>query len=163
MDEVLAAMDAAELREVVRDVLLEHADRTNGRVTNSLTERAARGNSGSAPPAPAHDEVAEVAAFLRAKRVGYTEIVRRAGVDRIPGGRARAAVSAAMRKAAERRIVGVTEQKRRGHYAHAAELVAICFACDRSPEAAQWAATVRQAYRQFPALRAELEERLGSA
>jgi hypothetical protein len=91
------------------------------------------------------------------------EIVRRAGIESMPDGKARAAVLAAMRKAAERRVAGVTEQKRRRHYGHAAELVAACLACDESPEAARWATTVRQAYRRFPALRAEFEERLGSS
>ena len=88
------------------------------------------------------------------------DIVRQAGIEGIDG-QARAAVLAAMRKAAERRVAGVTEQKHRRHYGHAAELVAACLACDPSPEAARWATTVRQAYRRFPALRAEFEERLG--
>jgi hypothetical protein len=88
--------------------------------------------------------------------------VRQAGIERMDG-QARAAVLAAMRKAAERRVAGVTEQKRRRHYGHAAQLVAECLACDRSPETARWTATVRQEYRRFPALRAELEERLGSS
>jgi hypothetical protein len=34
---------------------------------------------------------------------------------------------------------------------------------DNSPEAAHWAATVRQEYRRYPALHAELEGRLGSS
>ncbi len=91
------------------------------------------------------------------------EIVRKAGIESIPDGKARAAVLAAMRKAAERRVAGVTEQKRRRHYGHASELVTACLACDESPDAARWATTVRQAYRRFPALRAEFEERLGSS
>jgi hypothetical protein len=91
------------------------------------------------------------------------DIVRRAGIDCVPDGQARAAVLAAMRKAAERRVAGVTEHKRRRHYGHAAELIAACVACDPSPETARWATTVRQAYRRFPALRAELDERLGSS
>jgi hypothetical protein len=96
---------------------------------------------------------------LAAREAG--DIIRQAGVDAIDG-QARASVLAAMRKAAERRIAGVTEHKRRRHYGHAAELVAACLACDQSPEAARWAATVRQEYRRYPALRAELEGRLGS-
>jgi hypothetical protein len=90
------------------------------------------------------------------------DIVRQAGIERMDG-QARAAVLAAMRKAAERRVAGVTEQKRRRHYGHAAELVALCLECDKSPETARWAATVRQEYRRYPALRAELEGRLGSS
>jgi hypothetical protein len=88
------------------------------------------------------------------------DIIRLAGIEDIDAP-ARPAVLAAMREAAERRVAGVTEQKRRRHYGHAAELVAACLACDRSPEAARWATTIRQTYRRFPALRAELEERLG--
>jgi hypothetical protein len=90
------------------------------------------------------------------------DLVRQAGIERVDG-QARAAVLAAMRKAAERRVAGVTEQKRRRHYGHAAELVALCLECDQSPEAARWAATVRQEYRRYPALRAELERRLGTS
>jgi len=90
------------------------------------------------------------------------DIVRQAGIEDMDG-QARAAVLATMRKAAERRVAGVTEQKRRRHYGHAAELVALCLECDQSPEAARWAATVRQEYRRYPALRAELEGRLGSS
>lgn len=89
------------------------------------------------------------------------DILRQAGIERPPDGRVRSAVLAAMRKAAERRVAGITKHKRRRHYGHAAELVATCVACDPSSEAARWATTVRQEYRRFPALRAELEERLG--
>jgi hypothetical protein len=91
------------------------------------------------------------------------DIVRQSGIESITDGNARAGVMAAMRNAAERRVAGVTEQKRRRHYGHAAELVAACIACDQSPEAARWATTVRQAYRRFPALRAEFDKRLGSS
>lgn len=97
---------------------------------------------------------------LRAPQAG--EIIRLAGIEFIDA-QARPGVLAAMREAAERRVAGVTEQKRRRHYGHAAELVAACLACDRSPEAARWATMVRQAYRRFPALRAEFETRLGSS
>jgi hypothetical protein len=65
-------MDGAELREVVRDVLLELDDRAHMRVVTSLIERAARGKSGWAPAAPGRDEVAKVVAFVRAaRRIGY--------------------------------------------------------------------------------------------
>ena len=67
-------MDAAELRKVVRDVLLELDDRAHMRVVTSLIERAARGKSGWATAAPGRDEVAEAAAFVRtARRVGYAD------------------------------------------------------------------------------------------
>jgi hypothetical protein len=70
IDEALAAMDAAELREVVRDVLLELDPRADSRAVNSLLERAARGKSGWAPRAPGHDEVAEVVAFVPGRAAG---------------------------------------------------------------------------------------------
>jgi hypothetical protein len=69
---------------------------------------------------------------------------------------------AAMRKAAESRLAGVTDQKRRRHYGHAAELVAVCVACDPSPPTAGWVASIRTEYRRFPALRDELDRALGS-
>jgi hypothetical protein len=128
IDELLAAMDAAELRQVVHDVLLE------------LLTVDGDGPRRAAPEA--------------------ADIVRQAGIEGMDG-QTRAAVLATMRKAAERRVAGVTGQKRRGHYGHAAELVALCLEYDQSPEAARWAATVRQEYRRYPALRAELEGRLG--
>jgi hypothetical protein len=90
------------------------------------------------------------------------QILRTAGVDSIPNAVARSSVLIAMRKAAERRLAGVTEEKRRRHYGHAAELVALCVACDPSPETTQWVLSVKTAHRRFPALRAELERALGS-
>jgi tetratricopeptide (TPR) repeat protein len=88
------------------------------------------------------------------------DIVRRAGVEGVPDDKARKAVLAAMRKAAEQRVAGVTDHKRRKYYGHAASLVAACVACDRSPATAAWAADLREAYRRYPALRAELDQRL---
>lgn len=90
-------------------------------------------------------------------------LLRQAGIDGIPDATARRAVLAAMRKAAERRLTGVTEQKRRRYYAHAAELVAACVGCDPSPETAHWVAALRAEHRRFPALRAELDRALGAA
>jgi hypothetical protein len=89
------------------------------------------------------------------------EIWRGAGVDTIPVA-ARSAVVFAMRKAVERRLAGVTDQKRRRQYGHAAELVAVCVGCDRSPETARWAASLGSEHRRFPALRAELDRALGA-
>lgn len=80
-----------------------------------------------------------------------------AGVARISDATSRRAVLAAMKTAAESRIAGVTEQKRRRHYGHAAELVATCVACDKTDETRCWAAALQAEYRRFPALRDELE------
>jgi len=91
------------------------------------------------------------------------QILTQAGIDDIPDVAARGAVLAAMRKAAERRLAGVTGQKRRHHYGHVAALVAACVACDGSTEAARWLASIRTEYRRFPALRAEFDRALGAS
>lgn len=83
-----------------------------------------------------------------------------AGVARISKAALRATALAAMRKAAERRAAGVTEQKRRRHYAHVAELVATCVSCDTTGETVRWAAVLAAEYRRFPALRAQLDRAL---
>jgi len=89
-----------------------------------------------------------------------TRILHQLGIDCVSDERVRGAMLAAMRKAAERRLAGVTERKRRGRYAHAAELVATCVACDASPDAARWAASISADYKRFPALRAELDRQM---
>jgi len=85
------------------------------------------------------------------------DVLRRAGVEPVADTKLRKAVLAAMRKAAEKRIAGVIEEKRRRHYDHAASLVAACVAADRSRESARWAAAIREERRRFPAFRAELD------
>lgn len=40
--------------------------------------------------------------------------------------------------------------------------VAVCVACDPSPQTASWVASIRTEYRRFPALRDELDRALGS-
>ena len=91
------------------------------------------------------------------------QILRTAGIDAIPKAGARGAVLVAMRKAAENRLAGVTDQKRRRHYGHAAELVSVCLGCDRSPDTARWVESMRTEYQRFPALRAEIDRALGSS
>jgi hypothetical protein len=90
-------------------------------------------------------------------------ILEQAGINGILDSGVRGAVLAAMRKAAEKRLTGVTGQKRRRHYSHAAQLVAACVACDESPEAARWLSAIRTKPRRFPALRAELDRVMGIA
>jgi hypothetical protein len=90
------------------------------------------------------------------------QILDQAGIDALPNPAARSAVIAAMRTAAESRLAGVTEQKRRRHYGHAAELVGACVSCDPSTETARWVAALRAEHKRFPALRAELERALGA-
>lgn len=65
-----------------------------------------------------------------------------------------------MKKAVESRVAAVTEQKRRRHYGHAAELVATCVACDKTDETKRWAAALQAEYKRFPALRDEFERAL---
>ena len=90
------------------------------------------------------------------------DILRDAGVVGVSDVAARQVALGAMRQAAEKRVAGVTEQKRRRHYGHAASLVAACAACDGSTETGRWAATLRAQYRRFPALCAEIDGRMGS-
>lgn len=89
------------------------------------------------------------------------DILQQAGIGGIEDARARKAVITAMRKAAENRVAGVTQQKRRRQYGHAAWLVAACVDCDRSPETVHWADALREQYRRFYALRADLDRHLG--
>jgi hypothetical protein len=74
IDAALAALDAEELREVARELLLELDDRAHRRVVSAIINRAARGGSGWTPPAPGSADVAEAVAFARAaRRVGHAD------------------------------------------------------------------------------------------
>ncbi len=84
-----------------------------------------------------------------------------AGVGAVTGAAERAVLLGCMRKAAERRLAGVTEHKRRRHYDHAAQLVAAVLACDTSPETARWVAGLRATYSRYPALRSAMDRRTG--
>jgi hypothetical protein len=86
-------------------------------------------------------------------------LLDQAGVTAPTDSKTRAAVLEAMRKAAARRIEGVTENKRRRHYGHAASLALACAQVDGSPEAASWLAAIRDEYRRYPALQRELDPR----
>ncbi len=90
-------------------------------------------------------------------------LLAQARVDDISDATSRRAVLAAMKNAAENRLAGVTDQKRRRQYGHASELVAACVACDASSETARWAAALKQDYRRFPALREALERAIGTS
>lgn len=73
----------------------------------------------------------------------------------------RDAVLRAMRVAAEKRIKGVVENKRRRHYAHAATLALACAEIDHTSGSAAWLAAIREEYRRYPALQHELRGRGG--
>ena len=79
-----------------------------------------------------------------------------------PGADARASILKAMRTAAEKRVSGVTENKRRRHYGHAASLVACCAELDRSADTTTWVASIRSEYRRYPALEGEFDSHLGA-
>ena len=67
----------------------------------------------------------------------------------------------AMRAAARKRVDGVTGEKRRRHYGHAAMLVACCVALDAGAAASAWLAEIRARTSRFPAFREELAGALG--
>ncbi|QDU68192.1 hypothetical protein [Engelhardtia mirabilis] len=90
-------------------------------------------------------------------------ILEAAGVRRPICAEARSAMLAAMRKAAEKRVEGVTKEQRRRHYGHAAQLVAACANLDATPEGGRWIARLRSRYSRYPALQGELDEHLGTA
>lgn len=70
----LEAMSAEELREVVREMLLELDARSRGRVVNSLVNRAVRGGSGWVPAALSSGEVSEILSLAEvAKRMGQAD------------------------------------------------------------------------------------------
>ena len=89
-------------------------------------------------------------------------LLERSSVDAAIPKKTRAAAISAMRKAAEKRLAGVTENKRRRHYDHAAALAGACVALDRTSETESWIAGVRAEYRRYPALRREFEIFVGT-
>ncbi len=89
------------------------------------------------------------------------EILDLAGFGEPPTPSARKAMLRAMRRAAKKRLTGVTENKRRRYYGHAAELVAICEALDPTPNTHRWVSGIRAEYRRYPALQRELAHYVG--
>ena len=70
----LAAMDAEELRDLIREMIPWLDESTHARLVNGLVDRAARSRSGWAPPGPTNDAVGEILHFAEAaKRVGYAD------------------------------------------------------------------------------------------
>jgi hypothetical protein len=60
------------------------------------------------------------------------------------------------KKAAEKRLDGVTENMRRRYYGHAASLAAACMAIDETNNSSKWFAAIRNEYRRSPAMQREL-------
>ncbi|MEW6220455.1 MAG: hypothetical protein AB1634_13105 [Thermodesulfobacteriota bacterium] len=74
LEAALAAVDADQLRGLIRDLLPQLDGRIRGLLVNNLVERAARAGSGWAPAGPGAAEVAAVAAFAAAaERRGYAD------------------------------------------------------------------------------------------
>ena len=70
----LAAMDAGELRELIRDILPWLDEPTHARLVNALIDRAARNASGWTPETPTEQAVNEIVAFAEAAtRIGYAD------------------------------------------------------------------------------------------
>lgn len=96
----------------------------------------------------------------RLRAPALAELLDRASVRSQLTDSNRAAMLAALRHAAEKRVQGVVREKRRRHYGHAAELVATCAALDRSPAGERWLIALREEHRRYPALQVELDAHL---
>jgi len=74
IDTALAAMDADELRELIREITPWLDEPNHARFVSVIINRAARSSSGWAPTAPMARTVTEIAGFVEAAtRVGYAD------------------------------------------------------------------------------------------
>ncbi len=74
IDGALAALNAEDLRDLIRDIIPRLDDKTLSRFNSTIIERAARGKTGWQPSGPTDEGVAEALAFAKAaKRVGYAD------------------------------------------------------------------------------------------
>lgn len=70
----LAAMDAEELRDLIREMIPWLDESTHARLVDALVDRAARSRSGWVPRGPTNDAVGEILRFAEAaERVGYAD------------------------------------------------------------------------------------------
>ena len=90
------------------------------------------------------------------------DVLQRADVCSRVTSKDRAAALDAMRSAASKRTDGVTGEKRRRHYEHAAALVGCCVEADRQGSAA-WLEALRARTSRFPAYQEALRSALGGA
>ena len=88
-------------------------------------------------------------------------LVALADVTAATGSASRRVCIAALRAAAEKRIAGVTGEKRRSHYGHAASLALACAAVDETARGREWLANIRYEYGRYPALQRELQGAAG--
>lgn len=74
IDGALSALSEDQLRELVRDILPWLDDPAHARVVNRLIDRAARGESGWAPPRPSKRDVSGIVSFAEAaRRIGSAD------------------------------------------------------------------------------------------
>ena len=103
---------------------------------------------------PSYDDMGGLADDSPALRTPTSDVLLRRAEIRAPDDEAlRSSLIAAMRTAAEKRVEGVTESKRRRHYGHAAALAVLCARADGSPAGKAWLRGLMDEYRRFPALR----------
>lgn len=88
------------------------------------------------------------------------QLLELAGITQVEDVRSRSAMLAAMRKAAEKRLAGVVENKRRCHYDHAALLATASAVLDEEAAGQAWLAAMRVRHNRYPALQREFD-RLG--
>jgi len=84
-------------------------------------------------------------------------LLRTAAVNAPEDAMLRSSMIEAMRTAAEKRIEGVTENRRRSHYRHAASLAVQCARAGGSPEGKAWLRGLMDKYRRYPALKREFQ------
>jgi len=74
IDAALTVLNAEDLRDLVRDLILHLDTKTLSQLTAAIIERAAKGNIGWQPSGPTDKGVAEALAFVKAaKRTGYAD------------------------------------------------------------------------------------------
>jgi hypothetical protein len=94
------------------------------------------------------------------------ELIGTAGPSACIDSQDREAMLEAMRAAATKRVAGILGNKRRGHYGHAARLLACCLelapATGRQQAVAEWVGKVRKAYSRYSAFQEECRKALTS-
>jgi hypothetical protein len=137
-------------------------DEHPGHVLFPLFSRLLGGPELIAPPLRDYD----VAALLgdhdepRLATPGVAEIFARLGLAEVTDPQERSTMLTAMKAAAEKRLTGIVENKRRRHYGHVAQLVAAVSGADPSKETATWVAGIRAKYRRYYALQEEFDGHL---
>jgi hypothetical protein len=86
-------------------------------------------------------------------------LARGADIDRVTTSQRKILLDA-MKAAARKRALGVTGEKRRRHYGHAATLVACCVELEGGAAASDWLAEIRAQTSRFYAFREELARAL---